>query len=296
MVTRVSLLLIVIVISGCAVLKKETTKGNPPGTVQINDTLFIDRTEVANVHWREYLFYLFDVETGEDNYQKALPDTSVWNKFGQRIDTLRKTDTLIITSSVNNPLTEYYFRHPMFNIYPVVGIRYEQAVEFCKWRTLVVNLGIYMDENNLKNHKEHLNDSFPIKIYYRLPTMEEWEMIAKGNLNEQEFPYGYKDVYYEWKNKQFKMFNCIFPDDKPKIHDPHSPDDQIYTVDCKANFPNSYGTYNMIGNLAEMVSEPGIAKGGSFVDKLDSCKIAIDKYYDGPQAWLGFRCVAVKLK
>ena len=52
----------------------------------------------------------------------------------------------------------------------------------------------------------------------------------------------------------------------------------------------------MVGNVAEMISEKGIAKGGSFVVKLDSCKITIDKFYDTTQMWLGFRCVAVKIK
>lgn len=29
----------------------------PPGTVKINDTLFIDQTEIANIHWREFLYW-----------------------------------------------------------------------------------------------------------------------------------------------------------------------------------------------------------------------------------------------
>lgn len=293
MATRIFLLLIIIT-SGCSVFRKNPTKGNPPGTVQINDTLYIDQTEVANIHWREYWFYLDRFDSA--NSYKALPDTLVWNTIGQIVDTQKISDTLIITSTSDNPLTEYYIRHPMFNSYPVVGISHEQVVEYCKWRTYVANQGDYFRENKIKDYRNHLQDTFPIRYFYRLPTKEEWEMIAKGNLNEQEFPYGYKDVYYEWKNKQSKMFNCIFPDDKPNTYDPHTWYDQIYTVHCKAGFPNSYGTYNMIGNLTEMVSEKGVAKGGSFVDKLDSCKISIDKYYDGPQAWLGFRCVAVKLK
>lgn len=48
--------------------------------------------------------------------------------------------------------------------------------------------------------------------------------------------------------------------------------------------------------MAEMVSEKGVAKGGSFTHPLDSCKISIDQYYFQPEVWLGFRCVAVKLK
>ena len=265
-----------ILFSACSVFKKDPTRGNPPGTVQVNDTLYIDQAEVANIYWREYLYYLSDVEGNEEKYQMALPDTLVWRNL------LRYCE----------PIIQYYFRHPAYNSYPVVGISYEQAVEFCKWRTYIANLGIYLRENKLEDQKAHLKDNFPIKFYYRLPTKQEWEIIAAGNLPIDKFPFGTKAVYFHWKGKQSRMFNCIFPGD---ISDTSSNYD-TYTAATKTFFPNSFHSYNMIGNVSEIVSEKGIAKGGSFVDKLDSCKINVDKFYDGPQMWLGFRCVAVKIK
>jgi formylglycine-generating enzyme required for sulfatase activity len=274
---RISFIFITIIISGCTVFKKNPTKGNPPGTVKINDTLYIDQTEVTNISWREYLYYLSDIKKDESEYQKALPDTLVWN-----------SDTSA------SPLSEYYYRHPSFNNYPVVGISYEQANEFCKWRTYAANQEVYL--NKTKDPMTHLKDSFPIKFYYRLPTKQEWEMLAAGNLTTTEFPYGYKDVYTKWKGKKSKMFNCIFPDDHLHPSDPHSSNVKFYTADVKAFLPNFYGTYNMIGNTAEMVSEKGAAKGGSFIHPLDSCKISINQYYSKPEMWLGFRCVAVKIK
>jgi formylglycine-generating enzyme required for sulfatase activity len=285
MVARVFLSLIII-ISGCTVLKKNPTKGNPPGTVQINDTLYIDRTEVANVHWREYLYYLADVEKDENFYLSALPDTSVWN------DIKWKPDTAGGIAIWNNPFVEYYFRHPMYNNYPVVGISYEQAIEFCKWRTFVVNLGDYMRENNIKDHKAHLKDTFPIRLYYRLPTNEEWEKIAYGDSFSKQYPYGYDSVYRRWRGKYHKIFNCLYPGEA--VAD--STNDRLYTTDVKAFYPNSSNCYNMVGNLAEMVSEKGIAKGGSFIHMLDSCRISTDQHYNKPEMWLGFRCVAVKIK
>ena len=269
-------LVLVIIISGCTIFKKNPTKGNPPGTVQINDTLFIDQTEVANIYWREYLYYLSDVEKEEGKYQDALPDTLVWRN----------------QLAYCEPIVEYYFRHPSYNSYPVVGISYEQAVKFCKWRTFVVNFGEYVRENNIKDYQAHLKDTFPIRFYYRLPTKEEWEMIAAGNLAIEKFPYGYKDVYLNWRGKKTRLFNCIFPG---TISDTGL-SGKLYTTATKTFLPNSFQTYNMIGNVAEMVFEKGIAKGGSFYHQLDSCKILIDQNYSDPQMWLGFRCVAVKVK
>ena len=276
MITR-NFLLLIIAIAGCTVLKKNATKGNPPGTLKINDTLFIDQTEVGNIHWREYLYYLSDVKKDELEYEKRLPDTSAWQ---------------LETDTVHDPLSEYYFRHPSFNNYPVVGVSYEQVIEFCKWRTYIVNLGMYIHENKLTNFKEHLKDPFPIKIYYRLPTKEEWEMIAGGKLSPQQYPFGYDTIYKEWRDRYQKIFNCIYSDKSVKDS---IQKEEYYTVELKSYYPNSFGCYNMIGNVAEMVSEKGVAKGGSYTHLLDSCRISTDQHYNKPERWLGFRCVAVKI-
>ena len=51
-----------------------------------------------------------------------------------------------------------YFRHPAYNNYPVVGISWEQAMAYCKWRTDRVNerrlceeLGIDMEKYDFCN-------------------------------------------------------------------------------------------------------------------------------------------------
>jgi gliding motility-associated lipoprotein GldJ len=79
---------------------------NIPRRVTIN-SFYIDRTEVANVHYREYLYWINNVFEG-DEYQAvrnaALPDTLVWRR-----------------TAYNEP-PEYYFRHPSYNYYPVVGV------------------------------------------------------------------------------------------------------------------------------------------------------------------------------
>jgi sulfatase modifying factor 1 len=39
----------------------------------------------------------------------------------------------------NEPYVKYYFTHPSYNTYPVVGVSWLQATEYCKWRTDRVN-------------------------------------------------------------------------------------------------------------------------------------------------------------
>jgi gliding motility-associated lipoprotein GldJ len=60
----------------------------------------------------------------------ALPDTTVWRK----------------ELAYNEPYLEYYFSHAGYNNYPVVGVNWEQAMDYCVWRTDRVNEKILIDE------------------------------------------------------------------------------------------------------------------------------------------------------
>jgi formylglycine-generating enzyme required for sulfatase activity len=271
---RFLLLLPFLIIFSFSTRESKKKKLIPPGTTQFNDTLFVDKTEIPNVGWRECLYYLLQVKKDTALYYQMLPDTTVW-----------VNDTLFSSAS------DYYFRHPGFNDYPVTGISYEQAIEFCKWRTYAANQGIYFKENKIKDFASHRNDKFPIRFYYRLPTKAEWEEIARGKYSTTDFPYGYPDIYTIWRGKKQRAFNCYYESKERQ--------DSIrvfYTAPTKSFFKNSSGVYNIIGNVAEMVSERGTAKGGSFLYHIDSCKITLDQHYSKPERWLGFRCVAVLIK
>ncbi len=107
---------------------------NIPRRVSV-PSFYIDRTEVANVHYREYLYWLQRVFDPTDPanvpiIEGALPDTLVWRS----------------ELSYNEPMVEYYFRHPGFNYYPVVGVTWKQASDFCLWRSDRVNEGILVQK------------------------------------------------------------------------------------------------------------------------------------------------------
>ena len=158
----------------------------------------IDQYEVSNKKYRSYIHWLekIFIPIGRDSIVRAaLPDTSVW-----------KTDL-----SYNDPMVEGYFRSSVFNEYPVVGVTWEQANDYCRWKTdrsneqtllkynlidpkkpYVGKMGIInelSDASNAKgvtstssatgfNRSKNIDDYVMIPDF-RLPTEAEWEYAAK---------------------------------------------------------------------------------------------------------------------
>ncbi|NHN27218.1 gliding motility lipoprotein GldJ [Flavobacterium jejuense] len=111
---------------------------NSPSQQHIQ-SFYMDETEVTNLMYTEYLFWLKTVfPPTEENYKNiytgAIPDTLVWrNRLGY-----------------NETMTNNYLRHPAYSEYPVVGVNWIQAVEFSKWRTDRVNENMLEKNGYLK--------------------------------------------------------------------------------------------------------------------------------------------------
>ena len=123
---------------------------NVPRKVSIS-SFYMDETEISNFHWCEYLYWLrrtFD-QGFPMIYKRALPDTLSWReKLG-----------------FNEKYVEYYLRHPAYRDYPVVGVSWQQANEFCNWRTDRVNEYILIREGILLPNPFQENEPFTTDAY-----------------------------------------------------------------------------------------------------------------------------------
>ena len=226
----------------------------------------MDKAEISNNNWKDYMYYIkrkFGSES--ENYKMTIPDTSVW----------ASADT---TGFVIN----MYFQHPAFSEYPVVGISYAQAEAYCKWRTEITNKTAFLNENKIKGNPDSTY-SFPTKFIYRLPTRREWEYAASAGLDTNKFPLGYEKII---NKKNLPKIATIESREFLKYYSVEYWPGDVYFGD-----PNKFGLYNMAGNVAEMTSEEGIAKGGSWHHTLQESYIGKDIHYEGPTNWLGFRCI-----
>jgi gliding motility-associated lipoprotein GldJ len=126
-------------------------------------SFFMDKHEVTNLMYMEYLDWVKTVfppteEQYKNVYYGVVPDTLVWrNRLG-----------------FNENMTNNYLRHPAYANYPVVGVNWVQASEYCKWRTNRVNENVLEREGYLKRDAKILDVSaervFDTDTYINSPT------------------------------------------------------------------------------------------------------------------------------
>ncbi len=258
---------------------------NQPRKVTVA-SFYMDETEVRNLDYLEYLYWLNRVY-GTDYpgvYRKALPDTLVWR------------DKL----AYNEPLVEYYFRHPAYRNYPVVGVTWAQANDYCAWRTdrvnemLLIRRGILAMDPAQKNDNNFNTEAYLAGQYeglvdkplpdlnpsgtgtrkvrledgimqpkYRLPTEAEWEYAAWGLVGNTVYERVVEKKNYPWNGSQVRTsesrYYGSFLDNFKRGKGDYMGvagnlnDGADIPAPCGSFFPNDYGLYNMAGNVSEWV-------------------------------------------
>jgi formylglycine-generating enzyme len=286
-----------------------------PNCIFINDTLMCDETEVAVIDYREYLYWVGRAYGLNSNtYKSALPDTMVGYNFSSRRQI--NDETQFYTAP---DIREGYFSSPTYNDYPIVGITNEQAEGYTNWRSdrvlemilieaKLIKLHLDSDSSNhftaarylagqYYNYKAPKNLSIP---KYRLPTVEEWELCAQHNEGDAWGVDSMSNEIRKYRKNGQDLFQTkeLFLSALQKAKQGKT--GQKVEIPCSVRvrsfYPNGNGLYNMIGNVAEMTTYQGIAKGGSWFHTLSESKIKSNIIYQEPEAWLGFRNVCTWVK
>ncbi|WP_025743038.1 T9SS ring complex lipoprotein PorK/GldK [Aquimarina pacifica] len=265
---------------------------------EVMDTMYIPLEESYNgrrtldVSKFEFRFTWMDIQAaarakkgGRKDFVKeevieVYPDTTVWIKD--------------FNYSYNEPMHNDYFWHSAYDDYPVVGVSWEQAKAFCRWRTIEKNTF------QKKKGKEFVN-------YFRLPTEAEWEYAARGGLESATYPWGGP---YALNDR-----GCFLANFKP-LRGNYAADNFLYTVEAKTFDANDYNLYNMAGNVSEWVQssyDPAayeyvssmnpnvndddnkrkVVRGGSWKDVAYFLQVSTRdyEYADSARSYIGFRTV-----
>ncbi len=274
-------ILILISYSNCTTKKNicnDIQNLRPPNGVYIKNGWFIDRTEATNINYRAYLHYLRNRYTDTNIYISALPDTSVWKELGPEFEFL---------------ITDYLRGEPYDN-QPVVGVSYEQALAYCKWRSKRV-MEMILIERGLRTHDPYSKDeaSFTLEKYFTseiqqlpkekqlwyyphfdLPTKEEWEAATMVH------------------DSIFKKRNCSSNDPiisseflKDKFNQPKAKKNT-----CKFDHKNTI--QNMKGNVCEWIQGGKMCGGGSYLQTKEHIQKTTFFSNNAPKSWVGFRNVS----
>ena len=288
------LFFIVLILTACRTNKSSLLLEKtyvPPNGYEIEKNVFIDKSEVSNIDWKEYRYWLGRVLGEESNeYVESCPDTTVWQ--GETI-----LDTLLYTA---------YYSNYEFDNFPIVGVTQEQAMKYSNWRSDRVLEMLLISSGKIDPKLDQESDTyFTAKRYfsgnyydykpdsslflvprYSLPSVEDVSL-----LNEKVIV-GIDNFFENCKKKICK--ECVGNDHIVNSLENYSSNYYIYNSPTKPSFIDCKNmsfleVHNLIGNVAEWTTDYVGVYGGSWQDSIDNNRLEISKSAKTKSCAIGFR-------
>lgn len=252
----------------------------PFSMVEVSKNVYFDETEIDVGSWLSYYSWVL-VHKGTNEAQKILPDSSalepeLWGYLKKKTNNFIDAKARYTLQSIGyferecKECEKFSGRLPGQHKYcamlafPITGVTYEQVLSFCKWRTEI----------------EGSN-----QIVFRLPSPEEWRELALADLSINEQQVGFRDSLNKKGCPNYNFFSYH--------RDCNNDNYQGELNGIGMYAPGESGAYEVFGNISEMTSIKGLAKGGNFKLHANQCHVDSVQNYTKPEIWLGFRCIAV---
>lgn len=256
----------------------------PPNTLLIPGNRYLDETEIANIHWLEFLHYALK-DSSKAYYESMLPDTMLWKNFNS--PRLVARNGILDSILYSGGYSEHYLRYPGYRYFPVVGITYHQASEYCKWRSEAVNIKV---NQNLAARKKN----YRVRYKYFLPDIADFEYASREfsarKIMDRKTSRLIKTVAPDFDRKSEFWKAAV----SQKISETQS-GRQVYVESY--NFigyiyenGNQWSFYNVLGNVSEITAEEGKSFGGAWIHSMDEIMTNKIFPYRKPEYWLGLRC------
>ncbi len=231
-------------------------------------------------------FYMLETEVTNKAYNLFLNDLKAQGRTDDYEKACFRSENWYTPNHHNEAARCYYDSFPAYELYPAVNVPYEGAVLFCQWLTEKVG-----------------NPEWE----YVLPSQLDWTWAASGGMTRAAYSMGepfltaadgtpyyhYQHVDDSWITRTDSGFQVV--DNQPNTVSTNFIGSDI-PYPAKSLRANGYGLYNMCGNVAEMVSNPNMAVGGSWLDPGYDIRIYSIKNYTQPSPQIGFRVIARKVE
>ena len=221
---------------------------------KVHENLYASRSEVSN---RLYKTFLEDLKKTNNQQTLAIAqlDSLKWGNKAQLY-------------------VKYYHQHPAYQNFPVVNVSYAGAQKFCEWLTTQYN------DSPKRKFK---------KVIIRLPSEAEWMEAAQAGDPSAQYAW-HGNSFFNSKGQVYANFTYNIKDTSVIKAEMKVTDNVDIIAPIDSYWKNDFGIFNMCGNVAEMIDQKGIAKGGGWCNKPEDLQIKSKYAYEGDgQNFIGFR-------